>query len=63
MAHDLIDEHRLWIYPVVLGDGRRLLPDGIFPQALRLVDTKTTGAGVVIHVYEPAGKPTYGSIP
>ncbi len=63
MAHDLIDEYRLWIYPVVLGNGRRLFPDGTTPAALRLIDTKTTNAGVVIHVYEPAGKPTYGSIP
>jgi dihydrofolate reductase len=63
MEHDLIDEYRLWIYPVVLGDGRRLFRDRIVPKALRLVDTKTTSAGVVVHVYEPAGKPTYGSIP
>jgi dihydrofolate reductase len=63
MAHDLIDEYRLWIYPVVLGSGMRLFGDGATPAALGLVDTKTTSAGVVIHVYEPAGKPTYGSIP
>jgi dihydrofolate reductase len=63
MAHDLIDEYRLWIYPVVLGDGRRLFPNGVSPAALRLLDTSTTSTGVVIHVYEPAGKPTYGSIP
>jgi dihydrofolate reductase len=63
MAHDLIDEYRLWIYPVVLGNGRRLFPDGTTPAALKLIDTKTTNAGVVIHVYERAGKPTYGSIP
>jgi dihydrofolate reductase len=62
MAHDLIDEYRLWIYPVVLGNGIRLFRDGS-PAALRLIDTKTTSTGVVIHVYEPAGKPTYGSIP
>jgi dihydrofolate reductase len=63
MARDLIDEYRLWIYPVVLGSGRRLFQDGIMPTALRLIDTKTTSTGVVIHVYEPAGRPTYGSIP
>jgi dihydrofolate reductase len=63
MANDLIDEYRLWIYPVVLGDGMRLFEDGTMPAALSLVDTKTTSTGVVVHVYEPAGKPTYGSIP
>lgn len=63
MARDLIDEYRLWIYPVVLGSGRRLFQDGITPTALKLVDTKMTSTGVVIHVYEPAGRPTYGSIP
>lgn len=61
MRHDLIDEYRLWIYPVVLGNGRRLFEAGVTPAALELVDTKTTSTGVVIHVYQPAGKPSYGS--
>lgn len=63
MAHDLIDEYRLWIYPVVLGNGKRLIPEGATPAALKLVDTKTTSSGVIVHVYQPAGKPTYGSFP
>jgi dihydrofolate reductase len=61
MDHDLVDEYRLWIYPVVLGAGRRLFREGSVPAALKLVDVKTTGTGVVIHVYQPAGKPRYGS--
>jgi dihydrofolate reductase len=61
MRHGLIDEYRLFFYPVVLGEGKRLFADGTVPAALRLVDTKTTGAGVAIHVYQPAGKPQYGS--
>lgn len=61
MRHDLIDEYRLWIYPVVLGGGKRLFGDGVVPAALRLVDTRTTGAGVVVHVYQPAGRPQHGS--
>lgn len=41
----------------------RLFREGATPAALKLVDTKTTSTGVVIHIYEPAGTPTYGSIP
>jgi dihydrofolate reductase len=61
MQHGLVDEYRLWLYPVVLGSGRRLFGDGSVPTALRLVDTKMTSTGVAIHVYQPAGTPEYGS--
>ena len=61
MRHDLVDEYRLLVYPVVLGKGKRLFREGNVPAALRLVDTKTTGTGVAIHTYEQAGKPEFGS--
>ncbi|MGI5526549.1 dihydrofolate reductase family protein [Streptomyces syringium] len=61
MAHDLIDEFRLWVYPVVLGKGKRLFAEGAVPTALRLTDSRTTGAGVALQTYEPAGRPTFGS--
>jgi dihydrofolate reductase len=61
MRHDLVDEYRLWIYPVVLGSGKRLFGAGSSPAALKLAEIKTTSTGVVIHVYQPAGKPAYGS--
>ena len=61
IAQGLIDEYRLWFYPVFLGTGKRLFGSGTVPTALTLADTKRTSTGVVINTYRPAGKPTYGS--
>ena len=57
MRSNLIDEFVLSIHPLVLGSGRRLFPDGTPFTTLRLVDTKTTGTGVVIVTYQPAEPP------
>jgi len=57
MAHDLIDEYRLLIHPLVLGSGRRLFTDDGTFATLRLVDTTTTTTGVVIATYRPGGPP------
>ncbi len=56
MRHDLIDEYRLMVFPVVLGSGKRLFRDGIDKIVLRLVDTETFGSGVVVLTYRPAGE-------
>jgi dihydrofolate reductase len=61
LKHDLVDEFRLWVFPVVVGSGKRLFGDGAVPGALRLVDTKVSTTGVAIHHYERAGKLEYGS--
>jgi dihydrofolate reductase len=53
MAADLIDEYVLMIHPLVLGTGRRLFPAGV-QASLRLTDSVTSAAGVVIATYEPA---------
>ena len=53
MAADLIDEYLLMIAPLVLGSGRRLFAGGA-QASLRLVDSSTTGKGVLIATYEPA---------
>jgi dihydrofolate reductase len=60
--HDLVDEYRLWIYPVVLGSGQRLFPEGVVPKALTLVDSTTTSAGAMVGIYRPAGRPEFGSV-
>jgi dihydrofolate reductase len=53
-AHDLVDEYRFWIYPVVLGGGKRLFADGFDKSSLALVDVKSLSTGVVILTYRPA---------
>lgn len=52
-AHGLVDEYVLVVYPIVLGAGRRLFPDGGTYGALRLVDSVTTTTGAVICTYRP----------
>jgi dihydrofolate reductase len=54
MRHNLIDEYKLLIHPLVLGSGRRLFPDGGSLAKLRLTDSVTTTTGVVIATYQPA---------
>ena len=61
LRHGLVDEFRLWIFPVVLGSGKRLFADGAVPGALRLVDSTVSGTGVVIGRYVPAGDVPIGS--
>ncbi len=56
MQHDLVDEYDLWIHPLVLGSGKRLFEGGIVPINLKLVDTKTTGSGIVVLTYQPVRK-------
>ena len=54
VEHDLVDEFRLMVYPVVLGSGKRLFGDTNDKKPLRLVDSKVVGDGVAILIYEPA---------
>ncbi len=55
IAADLIDEHRLWIFPVVLGQGKRLFENGVPPRTLALVSTHSTSSGVLLNTYRPVG--------
>jgi dihydrofolate reductase len=55
MEHDLVDEYRLMVFPVVLGSGKRLFEDSGEAARLRLVDATPVGPdGVVILTYRPA---------
>jgi dihydrofolate reductase len=61
LKHDLIDEFRVWVFPVIVGSGKRLFGDGSIPGAFRLADAQSSSTGVVIHRYERAGKLETGS--
>ncbi len=61
MRNSLVDEYRLWVFPVVLGSGKRLFADGTIPAGLKLVDSTVSTTGVVIGTYEPAGEVVTGS--
>jgi dihydrofolate reductase len=56
VEHDLVDEFRLMVFPVVLGSGKRLFGETSDKKPLRLVDSKVVGDGVAIFIYEPAGE-------
>ena len=61
--HDLVGRLEAWVYPVVLGTGKRLFVDGTVPSALRLVaPAQTFPKGGVLLRYERAGAPTYGDM-
>lgn len=62
LRHDLVDALRIWQFPVVLGTGKRLFGEGAIPVAFRLVESRQTPAGAVLHVYERAGKLRYGEV-
>ena len=61
LAHNLVDQFRLWVFPVVIGSGKRLFADGTVPSGLRLVDHKVSTPGVVMGTWEPAGEIVTGS--
>jgi dihydrofolate reductase len=54
--HNLIDEYRLMVHPVVLGSGRRLFQDQSDMKALKLVDTRQFSSGIMVLSYQPAAK-------
>lgn len=62
IAADLVDENRLWVFPVVIGEGKRLFETGVPPRTFTLVDTRSTPKGVLINTYRSAGPLATGSV-
>jgi dihydrofolate reductase len=61
LRNNLVDEYRLWVFPVVIGSGKRLFADGTIPAGLTLADSKVSTTGVVMGTYQPAGEIPIGS--
>jgi dihydrofolate reductase len=61
LKHELVDELRVWTFPVLLGGGKRLFGDGIAPGSLKLASSTVSTTGVIIATYQPAGAIQYGS--
>ena len=61
LRHDLVDEFRVWTFPVVVGPGKRLFGDGTVPAGLQLVDSKVSTSGVVMATYRRTGDVPLGS--
>ena len=62
LQHDLVDELRLKIHPLVLGSGKRLFGEGSMPAAFRLLDLESTSTGVILARYERAGDVEIGEV-
>jgi dihydrofolate reductase len=61
LQHDLVDEFRIWAFPVIVGPGKRLFGDGTIPGGVHLVDSKTSSTGVVMATYRRSGEIDIGS--
>ncbi|GAA1949861.1 dihydrofolate reductase family protein [Amycolatopsis minnesotensis] len=62
LRHDLVDELRLFTFPVLVGSGQQLFAHGTIPAKLRLVATETSATGVVASTYARDGDLTYGAM-
>jgi dihydrofolate reductase len=62
LSSSLVDRLNLWLYPLLLGSGKRVFADGALPTALRLTESVTYPNGTLHLAYEPVGVPTYGNL-
>src|SRR5437870_241671 len=58
LRFDLVDRLSLWVYPLLLGTGKRLFGEGTLPAGLRLTSSAAFPKGAIHLAYERAGKPT-----
>jgi dihydrofolate reductase len=61
LAHGLIDEFRLWIFPLVLGEGKRLFDGGTLPAGLEVTGSQVSTTGVIIATYRSGAEIKSGS--
>ncbi|MEO3817757.1 dihydrofolate reductase family protein [Plantactinospora sp. B24E8] len=61
LRHNLVDEFRIWTFPVLVGSGKRLFGEGTTPAGLKLVDSTISSTGVVIGTYAPVGEVPVGT--
>ena len=62
LKHHFIDRMHLWIYPITVGNGKRLFAEGTQAERFKLIESKTSSTGVIIATYEPAGALKPGSM-
>jgi dihydrofolate reductase len=61
LRHNLVDELHLWIFPVSIGNGKRLFGEGTNPSNFKLLASRTSTTGVIIATYARSGELTTGS--
>jgi len=61
LEHGLIDEFRLWIFPLVLGKGKRLFDAGTLPAGLEVASSQVSSTGVIMATYRSGAEIKYGS--
>ena len=61
IGSDLVDEFRIWTFPVVVGAGKRLFDDGTVPREFELLSTEAFDTGVILATYCRAGAVEHGS--
>ena len=65
IRHNLVDRYRLWIFPLVIGSGKRLFGEGTVPSGFELIEGRTSSSGVFMGTYRSAGEivtGTFGSV-